>query len=174
MKKNKSYGRRLVVDDLNWIFQGERLPALIGGMDRQTPDVRYQLLMLMQYLSEPDEEKFLEACRDLLEAANIRYYFRCCAFEVLGQVPNPNRKHWELLSNYFEKPEWHAQIIRTIFLCYPAFIRLLRNNALVIPGTNLKEGIACGPLFKLIQNSYGRFFKMSEQAPCRLMNCTIS
>lgn len=118
----------LVVDDLNRIFQGERLPALMGGMDRQTPDVRYQLLMLVQYLSETDEEKFLEACQDLLEAPNIRYYFRCCAFEVLGQVPNPNRKHWELLSNYFEKPEWHAQIIRTIFLCHPAFIRLLAEQ----------------------------------------------
>jgi hypothetical protein len=129
----------LVVDNLNQIFQGERLSALIGGMDRQTPDVRYQLLMLMQYLSETDEGKFLEACRDLLEAPNIRYYFRCCAFEVLGQVPNPNRKHWELLSNYFEKPEWHSQIIRTIFLGHPPFIQLLADQCLCYPW-NKPEG----------------------------------
>lgn len=125
----------LVFDDLNQIFQGKRISEIIGDMDRQTPDVRYQLLMLLQYLSEADEKIFLESCRVLLEAPNIRYYFRCCAFEVLGQVPNPNRKHWELLSNYFERPEWHTQIIRTIFLCHPPFIRLLAEQCPCYPWT---------------------------------------
>lgn len=118
----------LVVDDLNRIFQGECISTIIGTMDRQTPDVRYQLLMLLQYLSEADGKIFLESCRDLLESPNIRYYFRCCAFEVLGQVPNPNHKHWDLLSNYFEKPEWHSQITRAIFLGHPPFIRLLAEQ----------------------------------------------
>ena len=61
-------------------------------MDKQTPDTRYQLLMLLQYLSEFDCKMFLEVCRELLETPNIRYYFRCCAIEVLGQCINPDIK----------------------------------------------------------------------------------
>lgn len=118
----------MVVDDLKRIFQGEHLSSLIGDINKQTPDVRYQLLMLLQYLSEFDKNVFLEQCRNLLEAPNIRYYFRCCAFEVLGQLSAPNQKHWKLLTVYFEKAEWRSQIIRTVFERHPVFIRMLAEQ----------------------------------------------
>lgn len=123
----------LVVDDLNRIFQGKHLPSLIGNMDKQTPDVRYQLLMLLQYLSEFDENMFLKECRGLLDAPDIRYYFRCCAFEVLGQLPTPNQEHWKLLAAYFDESEWRSQIIRTVFWGHPAFIRLLAEQCSSYP-----------------------------------------
>lgn len=123
----------LVVDDLTRIFQGEHLPSLIGNMDKQTPDVRYQLLMLLQYLSEFDENVFLGECRSLLDAPDIRYYFHCCAFEVLGQVPSPSQKHWNLLSAYLDKAEWRSQIIRVLFWGHPVFIRLLAEQCPFYP-----------------------------------------
>lgn len=90
----------LVADNFIQISQGEHIPALIGNTDRQTPDVRYQLLMLLQYLLEADFPMFLDVCRDLLEAQDIRHYFRCCAIEVLGQCANPDRTCWNILSDY--------------------------------------------------------------------------
>lgn len=136
----------LVVDDLNRVFQGKHLSSLIGDMDKQTPDVRYQLLMLLQYLSEVDEHMFLEECQDLLEAPDIRYYFRCCAFEVFGQLPAPNQKHWKLLTAYFKETEWRPQIIRTVFWGHPTFIRLLAEQCPCYPwheqeGRNLLKSI---------------------------------
>lgn len=115
----------LVEDNFRRLSYGEHLSALVGNTDRQTPDVRYQLLMLLQYLSETNRKMFLTVCQELLETPHIRYYFRCCAFEVLGQTPNPDKKFWGLLSTYFEIPEWHSRIVQTVFWGHPAFLRLL-------------------------------------------------
>lgn len=119
----------LAVDNLNRLCSGEQITAFLGSIDKQTPDVRYQLLMLLQYLSKVDHKMFLRACQDLLESPDVRYYFRCCAFEVLGQSDYPNRNDWELLSAYYQNPEWHSQIVRAVFWGHPAFIRLLFESA---------------------------------------------
>lgn len=117
-----------VVDDLHLLFEGKDISSIIGGIDKQTPDIRYQLLMLLQYLSEVNCKMFLEVCRGLLETPNIRYYFRCCAIEVLGQCANPNIKYWELIADFFTQAEWHSHIIQIIFWGHPAFIRLLSEQ----------------------------------------------
>jgi hypothetical protein len=117
-----------VVDDLNQLFQGQHVVSIIGSMDKQTPDTRYQLLMLLQYLSEFDCKMFLEVCRELLETPNIRYYFRCCAIEVLGQCINPDIKYWELINVFFHQIEWHSQMVQIIFWGHSAFIQLLSEQ----------------------------------------------
>ena len=118
----------LVADNFLQLSQGKRISALIGDVDKQTPDVRYQLLMLLQYLLEADFSMFLDAYRDLLEGQNIRHYFRCCAIEVLGQCTNPDRTCWDTLSAYLEDPKWHAYLLYTVFRGHPAFIRLLMEH----------------------------------------------
>lgn len=138
----------LAVGNLGRLNNGERISAILGNIDRQTPDVRYQLLMLLQYLSEVDHKMFLAACQDLLKAPDIRYYFRCCAFEVLGQSSDPGKNDWELLSNYFQKPDWHSQLIRAVFWGHPAFIHLLLERA---PDYPWHEGEGRRLLYSIVQ-----------------------
>lgn len=118
----------LVADNFMQLGRRKHISALIGNADKQTPDVRYQLLMLLQYSLEADFPMFLDVCRDLLETQDIRYYFRCCAIEVLGQCTNPDKACWDILSDYLENPKWHTQLICTVFRGHPAFIRLLMEQ----------------------------------------------
>ncbi len=138
----------LVMDSLGRLQQGVPIAEIVGGEDRQTPDVRYQLLMLLQYLLEADHAWFIEVCRALLDGPNIRYYFQCAAFEVLGQLGQPDRKDWELLCGYYENPKWRPFLIQTVFRGHPAFIRMLSDQ---MPGYPWHEAEGRDLLFSIVK-----------------------
>lgn len=70
------------------------------GRDKQTLDVRYQVLMLLQYLMEADIHDFYDECARMLQSEEVRFYFQCCAFDVLGQLESPDYETGEFLRTY--------------------------------------------------------------------------
>lgn len=77
--------------------EGKHLPELYSDPDKQTPDVRYQLLMLLQYLMETDRRVFLRECGQMLRSGHIHTYFQCYAFDVIGQMEEPDDGAWALV-----------------------------------------------------------------------------
>ncbi len=120
----------LVEDYLRKLYSGQEITELFCDRDRQTPDIRYQFLMLLQYLLEVDGKRFLQECRHILRSENIRWYFQCCVFEVMGQVSEPSEDVWTFLEEFFDCPEWHDKILQNVFYCHPAFVRLLYEKRL--------------------------------------------
>lgn len=96
--------------------------------DRQTPDIRYQMLMLLQYMIDADKAMFLDECRQILESEHIHFYFQCCVFDILGQIEHPNNDEWELLKKYLVDEKWRLYVLRMVFFGHPPFIRLLSEN----------------------------------------------
>lgn len=118
----------LVEDYLQKLYSGQEITELFCDRDRQTPDVRYQFLMLLQYLLEVDKKRFLQECRHILRSENIRWYFQCCVFEVMGQLSEPSEDAWEFVEEFFDCPEWHDKILQNVFYRHPAFVRLLHKK----------------------------------------------
>lgn len=104
---------------------GKHLPELYPEMDAQTPDIRYQLLMLLQYLMEADAHTFLIEVRHVLQSENFHFYFQCCTFDVLGQIEDPDDAVWTLVGEYLSDEKWRTYLLRMVFFGHPAFIRLL-------------------------------------------------
>ena len=125
----------------------KHLTELFPDRDRQTPDIRYQLLMLLQYLCEADLRVFLAECRLLLESANIRYYFQCCAFEIIGQIEEPDRDVQVLLCEYYNDEVWHNYIFETVFCGHPSFTEILDD---LNPGYAWHESEGCNLLRSVI------------------------
>ena len=107
---------------------GKHLPELISDRDKQTPDVRYQLLMLLQYLYDVDQSAFLTECQNLLESPDIRNYFQCCAFDIFGQIEEPNQALQELIFKLYKDEKWHSYVFQTVFFGHPQFIQLLDKS----------------------------------------------
>lgn len=118
----------LVEDYLQKLYSGQAITDLFCDKDRQTPDVRYQFLMLLQYLLEADGKRFLQECRHILKSEKIRWYFQCCVFEVMGQISEPSDDVWTFLEGFFDRSEWHDKILQNVFYRHPAFVCLLHEK----------------------------------------------
>lgn len=135
-----------IIDD---IYEKEKhLPELFPDRDKQTPDVRYQLLMSLQYLCDADLRTFLTECQQLLESPNIHYYFKCCAFEIIGQIEEPDKSVHEVLCKYYNDEEWHHYIFQTVYLGHSSFIKMLDNLSPGYPwheqeGRDLLRSVIC-------------------------------
>ena len=105
--------------------EGRHLPDFYPDKDKQTPDTRYQLLMLLQYMMATDTYTFLDECKCLLQSDNIHYYFQCCAFDVLGQMESPDTTVWKLLMEYLSVEMWRVYVLRMVFFAHPVFVRML-------------------------------------------------
>lgn len=100
---------------------------VIGSRDKQTPYMRYRLLRVLQILSD-DEDTFLDVCDDILGSEEVRYYFKCAVFEVMGQCENPRDALLEYAYGYFENPDWHSYVYNTVYLGHPAFVQSLDDH----------------------------------------------
>lgn len=99
---------------------------VIGSRDKQTPYMRYRLLRVLQILS--DEDTFLDICDDILGSEEVRYYFKCAVFEVMGQCENPGDEMLEYAYGYFENPDWHSYVYNTVYLGHPEFVQSLDDH----------------------------------------------
>lgn len=106
-------------------MEGRHLPDFYPQKDKQTLDACYQLLMLFQYMMDTDTHTFLDECKCLLQSDNIHYYFQCCAFDVLGQMENPDTTVWKFLMEYLSIEKWRVYVLRMVFFAHPAFVRML-------------------------------------------------
>lgn len=98
-----------------------------GGRDMQTPYMRYRLLRVLQILID-DENTFLDVCDKILRSEEVRYYFKCAVFEVMGQCENPGGEMLEYAYGYFENPDWHSYVYNTVYLGHPAFVQSLDDH----------------------------------------------
>lgn len=103
----------------------QHLPDIFNNLDKQTPDIRYQFLMLLQTLADEDLSTFLVEAESILHAQCIRYYFQCCVFEVIGQLEAPTNALWSLISRYLSNENWHEYLVNMVLNGHPVFIRTL-------------------------------------------------
>ena len=109
------------------IYGGASILEVTGSRDKQTPYMRYRLLRVLQILSD-DEDMLLDVCNDILRSDEVRYYFKCAVFEVMGQCENPGDEMLEYAYGYFENPDWHSYVYNTVYLGHPAFVQSLDDH----------------------------------------------
>ena len=111
---------------VNNIYNGASILKVIGSSDNQTPYMRYRLLRVLQEIITWD--KFLDVCNDILGSDEVRYYFKCAVFEVMGQCENPGDELLEYVYGYFKNPNWHSYVYNTVYLSHPQFVCDLDNQ----------------------------------------------
>lgn len=111
------------------IYEEEKnIPEYFGEPDTQTPNLRYKILFVLQSLIDDDFNVFLIQAKLILESNNIRYYYKCAVFDVIGQYETPNIELFELVKNYYDTPEWRDYILQTVFYGHPQFIYFFKDN----------------------------------------------
>ena len=109
------------------IYDGASILEVTDNRDKQTPYMRYRLLRVLQILSD-DEDTLLGVCDDILRSEEVRYYFKCAVFEVMGQCEKPGDALLEYAYGYFENPDWHSYVYNTVYLGHPAFVQNLNDH----------------------------------------------
>lgn len=113
----------LTADTMKKIYRRNELKNLFGGKNDQTPIIRYRLLTVLQTLLESDPTLFVEQACGLLEYPNMRFYFKCAVFEVIGQSETPTPEIFHLIDEYSAKPEWADYINQVVIYRHPPFVK---------------------------------------------------
>jgi hypothetical protein len=87
----------IVSDTMNKIYLGYDLKDMIGGLDEQTPVVRYRVVSILQNLIDSDQGTFVEQSLKLLDSDSVRFYFKCTVFEIIGQCESPEKRILKLI-----------------------------------------------------------------------------
>ena len=121
---HQSFLDYFIVADFNRrIYSGEDLCALVGGLDEQTPMIRYRVLSVLQTLIDTDQSMFAEQGKKMLESDGVRYYFKCTVFEIMGQCEQPEAEVLALLDDYIQRSEWRSYVIQAVLSRHPQYIR---------------------------------------------------
>lgn len=121
---HQSFLDYFIVADFNRrIYSGEDLCALVGGLDEQTPMIRYRVLSVLQTLIDTDQSMFAEQGKKMLESDGVRYYFKCTVFEIMGQCEQPEAEVLALLDDYIQQSEWRSYVIQAVLSRHPQYIR---------------------------------------------------
>ena len=113
-------------DAIKQIYSGKSIVDVIGSQERQTPHQRYRVLLTLQNLMDSDSGLFLAQCRNLLGSEYIRYYYKCTAFEVIGQCQNPDTQMLGFVEQYYKRPEWCKYVAQTVYYGHPAFVTRMK------------------------------------------------
>lgn len=111
-----------VTDSLEKIYSGKTLLEIIGDKDMQTPILRYRLLTILQSLIDSDEKMFLNQSERILRSDDVRYYFKCTIFEIIGQLEDPSKNILSLVETYLRIPEWNDFIIQAVYFGHAPFV----------------------------------------------------
>lgn len=121
---HQSFLDYFIVADFNRrIYSGEDLCTLVGGLDEQTPMIRYRVLFVLQTLIDTDQSMFAEQGKKMLESDGVRYYFKCTVFEIMGQCEQPEAEVLALLDDYIQQSEWRSYVIQAVLSRHPQYIR---------------------------------------------------
>ena len=115
----------ITADLLEKIYLDEELKSLIGDKNQQTPFIRYRVLTVLQTLIDSDPVLFVKQSVSLLAASNVRFYFKCAVFEIVGQCANPIDEICKLVDEYIQRPEWSDYITQVVLYGNPVFVRRL-------------------------------------------------
>lgn len=113
-------------DAIKQICSGKSIVDVIGSQEKQTPHQRYRVLLALQNLMDSDSGLFLAQCRDLLGSEDIRYYYKCTAFEVIGQCQNPDTQMLGFVEQYYKRLEWCKYVAQTVYYGHPAFVTRMK------------------------------------------------
>lgn len=112
----------ITADILEKVYFGDELEDLIGDRNHQTPIIRYRLLTVLQNLLDSDPSLFVKQSIRLLESDNVRFYFKCTVFDIIGQCDAPTSEICQIVDNYIQKAEWSNYIIQVVLYGHPVFI----------------------------------------------------
>lgn len=116
-----------VSEKINEIFDGKSILEIIGEKYRQTPHLRYRLLRILQNILETDEDLYVKTCENILSSNEIRHYFKCTVFEVLGQFECPNNTLLKFAHQYYTDSQWHDYVHNTVYLGHHQYVLDLDN-----------------------------------------------
>ena len=112
----------IVSDTMNKMYLGYDLKDMIGGLDEQTPVVRYRVVSILQNLIDSDQGTFVEQSLKLLDSDSVRFYFKCTVFEIIGQCESPEKRILNIVDTYSRKEEWSDYITQVVFYGHPTYI----------------------------------------------------
>lgn len=109
---------------------GDDIVEIIGSKEKQTPQRRYQVEMLLQDIQSEDEQDFIDVGVKMLESKDIRFYMKYVFFEVLGQSKDISWAITDFILDYINS-EFKDHIIETVIRFHPIFVDLLIEKGIL-------------------------------------------
>lgn len=104
------------------IYSGHSILDLIGDSSKQTPNIRYRIIRILQNILETDDALFIKISNDILESSNVRHYFKCAVFETIGQIEQPTDNILDYAFAYLNIPEWSEYTFNTVYMGHSQFV----------------------------------------------------
>lgn len=117
-----------VSDMLTEIYDGKNILEVIGDANEQTPTLRYRILRILQNILTSSEDLFITISEQILTSSNVRHYFKCTVFEVIGQYENPTELLFEYVYRYYNDNEWCEYVYNTVYLGHSQYVLDLDNH----------------------------------------------
>jgi len=120
---------------------GQRNETLVGYLLSRDQDLfrRSQVRQVLNYLRSTRPERFRTQLNELLESPDIRFHLKALAVDLLGQMSDPTRTEWDMLSKLLESGT--AELRRRL-------LGLLRGRAqwfrLAVDGGFIQNWLASG------------------------------
>lgn len=121
----------LAQEMLKKYFEGEDIIKIIGNKDKQTPQKRYQVQMLLQDIQTIDEEEFIKVGIRMMKSDEIRFYVKYVFFEVVGQSTTIRDATRKFILQYYDDYEYGNHIIDGIISGHAVFVQLLIDNGIL-------------------------------------------
>ena len=121
----------LAQEMLNKYFTGEDIIEIIGDKQKQTPQKRYQIQMLLQDIQAIDEDEFIQVGIRLIESDKIRFYVKYVFFEIIGQYTCISDVSKKFILEYYINAKFGKHVIEGIILGHELFVQLLIDNGIL-------------------------------------------
>ena len=108
---------------LEGVYSGAEITTLIPAYEEQIPSLRYCLLVVLRDLLDSNQRLFAEQSRIILDSDAVRYYYKCCVFEIVGQSENPDDFVLSLIDDYLVFLEWRDFIVQSVLTRHPVFVK---------------------------------------------------
>jgi len=112
-------------------FNGENIIKIIGNKEKQTPEKRYQVQMLIQNIQEYDSKDFITVGRQILDSEDIRFYVKYVFLEILGQCTSIDPSINSFILEYCEKEKYESHVIENVISGHKIFVDLLLENGVL-------------------------------------------
>lgn len=115
----------LAQEMLDRYFNGQDIIQIIGEKQKQTPQRRYQVQMLLQDIQEYGDKEFIEIGIKMLESESIRFYMKYVFLEVLSQCSDISISIKDFIIKYYNNTLWGSHIIDSVIKGHSLFLDIL-------------------------------------------------
>ena len=109
----------------NRIDEDATITDIIGGVDDQTPFIRYRFLSVLQQIAESREPQFIDLSRRIIVSPSVRLYFKFSVPEIAGQQGTPSAELLEFIYSLFILDEWHDAVLQRVYFGHLPYIKHL-------------------------------------------------